>query len=171
MVMTYLVEAMSQVSKPTGDVADEKIALLRIYLYREDILYISATVREEFEKIKNEMIDKRRNHQEAATVLLGDIRASDLELVESRMLEYNNHHSGEKNKKDCRILAEAELGGAQILLTYDDDFLKRLRDKTHSIKMLEPSKCWHGLGIPHGSSLIKGPRTTNPLSRETWWRW
>jgi predicted nucleic acid-binding protein len=129
---------MTKAVRPSGDLAEEKIALARIYLYRDDIIYISSTVREEYEKITNEEI--RRNHQGIDDILLGDIPTSESQIIESRMLEYCKHHSGKK--KDCKILAEAELSGCQILLTYDQDFLKRLRSKTHSINMLEPSEYW-----------------------------
>lgn len=167
--MSYLVDAMTQGCKPTGNVADEKIALLRTYLYRNDILYISPTVKEEYEKIKSDV--NRRNHQGIADILLGDIPASVPTIIESRILEYSKHHSGEKNKKDCKILAEAELGGSQILLTYDKIFLINLRGKTRGIKMSTPSEYWNNIGIPKGSRPVRAPYSTNPLSRETWWIW
>ena len=165
--MSYLVDAMTTAGRPGGNLAEEKIALLRIYLYRDDILYISSTVREEYEKITNE--ENRRNHQSIDDILLRDIPTSDPQLIEARMLEYCKHHPG-KNK-DCKILAEAELSGCQSLLTYDQVFLKRLRGKTHSINILEPSEYWHSIGIPRSSRPRRVPHVTNPLSRETWWIW
>lgn len=167
--MTYLVEAMSDGSNPSGNNSDEKIALLRIYLYQDNGLYISTTVRKEYEKIADE--GKRRSHQGVADILLGDIPTSDQNLVESLMSEYNTYHSGERNKKDCRIIAEAELGGANIFLTYDKKLLKNLRVNTHSINILEPSNYWHSIAIPHGSRPIRSPSAKNPLSRNTWWVW
>lgn len=42
--LTYLVEAMTNGGEPVGEAADEKIAMLRIYFYRNDTLYHSVTV-------------------------------------------------------------------------------------------------------------------------------
>ncbi len=167
--ITYLVEAIMKGEKPIGDVADEKISLLRTYLYRNETLYISPTVKEEYEKIKNEI--KRQNHQGIADILLSDISPPDITLVESRKSEYSKHHQGEKNKKDCKILAETELGGCNVFLTYDQALLINLRGKTHKMKLSEPSEYWNNIGIAKGTSPVRAPHATNPLSRETWWIW
>lgn len=167
--MTYLVEAIMNGGKPSGNVADEKIALLRSYLYREDTLYISPTVKEEYDKIKDEI--KRQDHQGIADIILGDLSPSDITLIQSRASDYSTHHQGEKNKKDCKILAEAELSGCDILLTYDQTLLKNLKGKTHKVQLREPSEYWNSIGIMKGGKPVRAPHTSNPLSRETWWIW
>lgn len=167
--LSYLVDAMMNGKKPIGNEADEKIALLRTYLYRKDILYVSPTVKEEYENIKDEK--KRRDHQEITEILLGEILELDNCLVKKRATEYYQYHSGNNDEKDCRILAEAEIGGYDLLLTYDQDFYKRLYHKTHIIKMMKPSDFWDSLGIPQNSRPVIAPHPTNPLSKETWWRW
>jgi hypothetical protein len=167
--LSFLIDAMTIGRKPDGEVAAEKIALLRIYLYRDEILCISPTVKAEYEKIKDEK--NRRNHQDVADILLGDTQPSDLKAVELRSREYAKSHPGKRNEKDCRILAEAELGECAILLTYDLTFLNKLCYKTRSIKMMAPSEYWQKLNLPKGVQPVKEPYPTNPLSKETWWIW
>jgi len=167
--LSYLVDAMMNGKKPVGNEADEKIALLRVYLYSDVILYVSPTVRAEFKKIKDEK--KRSSHQEIADNLLEDILLSDHSLINARTKEYNKFHSGKTNEKDCKILAESEIGGCNLILTYDQDFYKKLHDKTHSIRMMKPSDFWDSLGIPQNSKPVIEPHSTNPLSKETWWKW
>lgn len=167
--LSYLVDAMMNGKKPVGKEADEKIAMLRAYLYRDDILYVSPTVRVEYEKIKDDK--KRRDHHEITEILLGDIFISDHSLIRIRTKEYNKFHSGKKNEKDCKILAESEIGGCNLILTYDQSFYNKLHGKTHGIKMMKPSDYWVSLGIPKDSIPVTVPHPTNPLSKETWWIW
>lgn len=164
--MTYLVKAMSEVCQPVGDVAEEKIALLRIYLYRDDTLYISPTVRAEYEKIQEEA--RKHYHHNADEVVLGNTLDADQTRIDSRADEYFALHP---KRNDCRILAESELGGADILLTYDTDFLKRLKGKAHKVKLFTPSELWSQLQIPKGTSPAKSPAPSNPLAKESWWVW
>ena len=167
--LSYLVDVMMNDKKPMEKEADEKIALFRVYLYREDNLYVSPTVRAEYEKIKDEQ--KRRDHQEITDILLGDISVSDHSLIKTRTKEYNKFHSGKKNEKDCKILAESEIGGCNLILTYDQDFYNKLNNKTHTIKIMKPSDFWVSLGIPQNSEMKKEPSSTNPHSKETWYVW
>ena len=167
--LSYLVDAMMNGKNPVGNEADEKIALFRVFLYSDDYLYVSPTVRAEYKKIKEEK--KRTNHQEIADNLLEDILVSNYSLINTRAKEYNKFHSGKINEKDCKILAESEIGVCNLILTYDQGFYKKLHDKTHSIKMMKPSDYWVSLGIPHNSKPVTEPHPTNPLSKKTWWRW
>ena len=164
--MTYLVDAMTAGCRPSGELAREKIALLRNYLYRDDILYISATVAAEYKRIKEERL--RHYHQELADILLGEIVEMDPSEIKSRTAEYSAFHS---RHNDCRILAESELGGASVLLTYDRDFMKRLRSRTRLIELLSPSEFWVQLNIPRGARPAKSPSPSNPLAKKLWWVW
>ena len=167
--LSYLVEAMMSGREPAGNLAKQKIALLRIYLYRTEILYMTPSVECEYKRIRESK--RREMHDGAAMVLLGDIQISDYRKVKNRTSEYSKYHPGMKNRMDCRILAESELGGCEYLLTYDKEFLSRLKDKTHKIKMTTPIKFWESLNIPRGTKSIRAPHPTNPLSKEIWWRW
>jgi predicted nucleic acid-binding protein len=164
--MTYLVEAMSDGACPVGSVAAEKIALLRIYLYREDILYLSPTVKSEYQNIRDNL--RRFHHEQMADILLDDITRVDSTAIEARKTEYLASHDKEK---DCRILAECELGGGNVLLTYDQKFLRRLQGKTRNISLSAPSEFWAKLAIPKGVRPSKILHSSNPLSKQTWWVW
>lgn len=167
--MRFLVDAMTIGGKPVDNKANEKIALLRTYIYNNDVPHISPTVQEEYKKIKDEAT--RKYHESIAEILLGEIQPSDSTIVKTRMREYNQIHQGKKNEKDCRILAESELGGCKFFLTYDKTFLKKLTHKTHNIKMMEPSQFWKYISISKNAKPIRRPHDTNPLSKETWWLW
>lgn len=169
MCLSYLVDAMASGKQPTGDLSDQKISLLRIYLYRNEILYLTPTVESEYKKIRDEI--KKETHESISMILLGDVLKANLTLLDSKICQYSKFHSGKKNRDDCKILAEAELGVCKYLLTYDSDFLKRLKDKTHGITMTTPSEFWNLLNIPRGSAPIRAPHPTNPLSNQTWWIW
>lgn len=164
--MTYLVEAMTEVRQPVGNVAGEKIALLRIYLHHDGTLYISPTVRAEYEKMQEGV--QKHHHHNADKVVLGDTLFADQTNINSRTDEYFALH---QEINDCRILAESELGGADVLLTYDMTFLKRLKGKTHKIELFTPSEFWSKLQIPRGSRPAKSPALGNPLAKATWWVW
>ncbi len=49
--------------------------------------------------------------------------------------------------RDCRILAEAELGGLAVLLTFDRTFWNRLRNRLARVRVRYPSE--YG-GLPWG---------------------
>jgi len=167
--LTYLVDAMYSCERPIDDLADQKIALLRIYLYRDEILYISSTVQSEYRKIRD--ASNKERHEGISNILLGDVPKSNPKTIEDRFCFYTNFHKGKKNKKDCRILAESELGDCQYLLTYDFKYLSRLKEKTEIIKMKTPVEFWSSLNIPKGAKPVRTPHPTNPLSNQTWWIW
>ena len=167
--LSYLVDVMSSGQKPNCSLADQKIALLRIYLYRNEVLFLPPTVAAEYKRIKDDALE--RKHSIVRDRLLIDVPKSDLVVLKSRISKYSEFHPGAKNRKDCQILAEAELGGCPYLLTYDSRFLSNLKGKTQKIRMLTPLEFWDSLNIPRGSQPRLKPHSTNPLSKETWWIW
>lgn len=167
--LSYLVDAMYSCERPLDNLADQKIALLRTYLYRDEILFISSTVHSEYQKIKDALNKER--HEGISDIVLDDVPESNPKAIEDRFYYYTNFHKGQKNKKDCRILAESELGGCRYLLTYDFKYLSRLKEKTETIKMKTPSEFWSLLNIPKGARPARTPSPTNPLSNQTWWIW
>lgn len=146
--LSYIIDAMTRGEKPDGDLADEKLALLRAYLYLVEPLCVTPTVRAENEGIENEGIEdeqNRQNHQRMVDILLREVMAAEADEVELRSCEYAKLHRGKKKVIDCQILAEAELGGCEFFLTYDKRFLKNLRGRTHNIEMMTPSEFWERL--------------------------
>lgn len=167
--VTYLLEAMAAGTCPVGALAAEKISLLRTYLYRDEILHMSPTVEAEYSKIRDEA--RRKHHVNLGNALLGDTLEPDMQELETRTHEYLQLHRGDQNRNDCQIVAEAELGGCDCLLTYDPALLANLAGRTHGISLLTPKDFWSSLNIPRGSAPVRLPHPTSPLSKETWWIW
>lgn len=169
--VTYLVEAMTAGKCPVDVLAEEKISLLRTYLYRDEILYISPGVEAEYKQIQGDA--RHKHHVDIGNILLGDTLKPDMRELEARTMEYAKLHKGDRNLNDCRIVAEAELGGCECLLTYDKALLADLIGRTHRIRLFTPKSFWSSLKIPRGSKPVRAPapHSTNPLSRETWWVW
>ena len=56
---TFLVKAMYSCERPMDNLADQEIALVRTYLYCDKILYISSTVKSEYEKITDAFKERK----------------------------------------------------------------------------------------------------------------
>jgi len=80
------------------------------------------TVEKEYKAIVERV--KRTSHEEVHAVLMLDF-VHDIEEgdIKQRTDLYFRYHP---YAKDCRILAEAELGGIEIFLTFDGKFINRL---------------------------------------------
>jgi predicted nucleic acid-binding protein len=112
--------------------------------------------------------EKKKYHKEIDDILLDDLFVGDQSAVDARASEYFSIH---RKDNDCHILAEAEIGDAEVLLTYDQRMLKRLRNKTKSINLLSPTEYWAQLNVPVGSRPYTSPSESNPLTKESWWLW
>ncbi len=167
-VFTFLVSAIEVDYDPAHDRADlaaEKVAILRIYFYTGEPYYIVPTVEKEYKDIVEHI--KRNNHEEVHAVLMLDfVSVIEENDIKQRADLYFRYHP---EAKDCRILAEAELGGIEVLLTFDSKLINRLRQNTISIKLMRPSEYWQALSIPSGAQPAVAPHRTNPLSSKTWW--
>jgi len=150
---------------PTDHLAEEKIALFRTYLYTKDTLYVTPTARMECERIRN--VERRATHRSFNDVIFGETVISDAEFVDERTDNLLKHHDG---IADCRILAETEHGGLDVLLTYDDKFIRKMRNVQTHIRLCSPSEYWRTLNVLPGAKPDKVPHPTNPLARESWWR-
>ena len=167
--LTYLIEAMDPNYDPCSDrsnLVNERIALLRIYLYGGIQFHVVPTVTAEYQKIKNKL--KKETHESLCKILLFDEpwNLSDGD-VNKKMEQYLEIHSGEN---DCRIVAEAELGSVSNLLTCDLDVLKHLQENIQT-ELITPSNYWTKLSIPLGQQPVFSPYDTNPLKNKTWWIW
>jgi hypothetical protein len=167
--LTYLVESMDLAYDPAMDesnLANERVALLRIYLYGGVQFHVVPTVTGEYQKIKNNL--KKETHESLCRILLFDepwnLKDSD---IKRKVTDYLNLHNKEH---DCRIIAEAELGRLNILLTCDSEILKRLQEN-NNIDIMLPSTYWSNLAIERGSQTVFSPYETNPLIKKSWWKW
>lgn len=168
--LTYLVEALLPGYDPendSSDLAEERIAMLRIYFYRDEPYYVLPSVKVEYKKIPNELT--RDQHESIHWILLLDYNWKlDASKLNNRKQELLKHHTEDK---DCQIVAEAELAGFEILLTCDVDLRKRLESRTNNLRILTPKEYWDSLEIPRGEKPEFQPTRSNPLFYAKWWRW
>lgn len=164
--LSYIIDAMQGIEEPKDNLAAEKIALFRTYLYTEGTLFVTPTVRAECMRIKEE--GRRAQHESFINVLFGEWPLPAGAELRSRVADLLKHHP---NEADCRILAEAELAGFTTLLTYDDKFLGHLSNQSRALQLMRPSELWHRLSIPRGASPRKLPHSTNPLVTQGWYTW
>lgn len=166
--LTYFIGAIESAYDPsldTPNLAAQKVAMLRIYFYRGEPFYIVPTVEQEYKRITED--GKRNIHGDVHSILLLDfIWDIDENEIIKRANSYSNFHP---DPKDCRIVAEAELGGIEVLLSFDRQFINRLRHNTVSIVLMQPSDYWNILNIAPGTRPILSPHKSNPLSHKTWW--
>jgi predicted nucleic acid-binding protein len=91
----------------------------------------------------------------------------DKDKIEKRKNDLLVYHNSEK---DCIILAEAEQSNMNILLTRDDDFIKRLSIHANGVHITKPSDYFNGLNIKPAAKPKLRPHQSNPLSQKTWWQ-
>ena len=163
--LSYLLDGIAGISEPTDSLAEEKKALLRTWFYQPGTFILCETVISEVAMIRN--LDRRRFHESFVQTLFLDYPVSDLAAVETRAKHFQRSHP---KLNDCRILAEAEELQLDFLLTYDDDFWKRLSATSSTTKLTKPSSYWSSLGIAKGANPVQVPHHTNPLSMQSWWR-
>ncbi|MBL1142844.1 MAG: type II toxin-antitoxin system VapC family toxin [Proteobacteria bacterium] len=162
--LSYLLDGIAGVSCPTDSLAQERISLLRIWFYRPGTFYITETVLAEVAQIRD--IYRRELHDGFINSLFLDYPVRIRAEVKNRAKEFETYHP---KHNDCLILAEAEELNLDILLSYDNDFLKRLSNVSEITRLMKPVDYWVSLNIPKGSQPVTVPHHTNPLSKETWW--
>jgi predicted nucleic-acid-binding protein len=149
----------------TDSLADQKKALVRVFLYDRWGLYVTPTVVVECAAIRN--VARAELHASWLNTLFAETTIINVAAVDARARALQAHHSG---ANDCRIVAEAEDAGVTVMLTFDDDMIARLTPHT-SLRLVRPLDYWNSLGIAPGSQPATSPHATNPLLQQTWWRW
>jgi hypothetical protein len=167
-VLSYLVEAMATGYDPKEDnhaaLRDQRVAAFRIFLYVGN-LFVTPTAHREAETISDQA--RRSYHEAVKNILLSELVGLDEDRVEARaeaLLGFHPHES------DCRIVAEAELGGLTHLLTFDAKMFARLEGETR-VELTTASEFWTRIDLPRGSRPRWEPRSDNPLSTVDWWHW
>jgi len=171
-VLDYLVRAMTEGYDPEIDLdpilAREKVAAFRLFLYI-DAIAVGQTVSREIEKTRNpEFRPKLTGLRDNLLVELVNIDATD---VEKRARFLSQFHKGKRNWRDCLVVGETEIGGLEVLLTFDNDLKKRLKGRTGSLRIMTPSEYWSQMNIPRGQRPRWSPAKDNPLCHATWWPW
>ena len=168
--LTLLIEAVDPEYDPSTDssqLAEEKKAILRAFLYKRILYHVCPTVETEYKKIKNNV--KYQAHVSFCNVLLLEGPWElDASSIKQRVQALSCYHSGQK---DCYILAEAEEMHLDALLTNDNAFLKHLGPISKSMMVVKPSQFWASLDVPKGAALGWRPSESNPLLQKTWWLW
>ena len=168
-VLAFLAQAASGVYDPAADadaiLKPERVAAYRVFLYSPCIA-VTPTVNEEIERTTDpreraELVGWRHT----LFVELLDVHPG---AVEARTRRFRQHHTGER---DCRIVAEAELAGLDVLLTFDKTLRKHLDGHSTPLRLRYPSEYWAELQIPRGQVPGSSPDPTNPIHTATWWRW
>jgi predicted nucleic acid-binding protein len=116
--LTYLISALEGVAAPTDSLAEQKVALVRLYLYTPGTLWVTPTVEREFLRIRNE--ERRATHVSWTSVLFGVRLITDVARVEQRAASLQQVHP---DIDDRTVLAEAEDIGFATLASFDTDFV------------------------------------------------
>jgi predicted nucleic acid-binding protein len=166
--ITYLFEAIDNYN-PNNDKDDnlrnERIAMIRIRFYAVRRLHILPSVRSEIDKISN--IDKWLKHK----AIVGWLDTRPYNLSDKKILKRKSYFLQFHNQDmDCRILAEAEGTGMNILLSYDNDFKRKLKQKAKGVSIISPSDFFSSLNLAPGTAPLLRPDPSNPLYSEPWWR-
>lgn len=161
--LSYLVDALTQISIPKDALALQRIALAKIFFYCPGTLWTTPTVSRECAKIRQ--IQRAELHQSWILTHFG-ILPFDQSATERRATDLSVLHSG---KNDCLILAEAEATGYDVLITNDRAFRRNL--SPHSkVLLINPAEYWGSMAVPPGTVPSKAPTLDNPLSGQVWWR-
>jgi hypothetical protein len=164
--LTFAIDAFVGIEKPTDAMADQKIALARIFFYSGETFFTMPTVQRECNRIPDPV--RRADHRSWRMVHFGvpPIRVRQ-DAIRRRARQFHKVH---RKRPDCLILAEAKAAQLAILLSYDFKFIDCL-SSTSNVILMKPLDCWNALGIPRGATPRKVPHATNPLDAHTWWRW
>lgn len=167
-VLTYLVEVTEPGYDPAKDrpeLAAERIAMLRVFLYGGRDFWVSPTVKREYGRIRNQAWLSRHDSLTGVLLLDQDLNVSD-DTIDRRVAELVQHH---RKTRNCRILAEAELMGLRTLLSFDPKLANRLGPHTN-VQIISPSGYWRLLNVPVGARPVWSPAPLNPLAGVGWWR-
>lgn len=166
--MTYLAQVFHPDYDPESDssgLRDDRIALFRLYLYLDNIPWIVPAIEQEYQQIKEQQ--RLQSHTHLAYAYLNEApELPDIPEVEERVKELLVRHPGEQ---DCRVVAQTEALGANVLLSCDNDLLRHLSSVAR-ISLERPTTYWNQLAVPRG----KRPRLEPKLGsaeKTVWWKW
>ena len=166
--LTFFVQATWDYD-PDNDATElrwERTALLQAYLFTAEPYSILPVVNEEYERIANE--EKLARHFEVTSILTLDVLGSvPQQEYDKRLNELRALHSGEN---DCRALAQAELYGIPVLLTFDKRMLNNLACVANGTRLMAPSRYLSSLGLSAESEPKLQPHPKNPLCKRSWWK-
>jgi hypothetical protein len=163
-ILTYLVEASDPDFKPEAEPNKEKVAALKILLYKGDFV-VTPEVAIEYNRIKNNF--KKMEHFGFCSALISELTPSNQQL---RITAFEKAFAIHKAESDCRIFADTLALGISTLLCNDGIFQKKLAPLSPDLKIHKPSELINFLNIARGSRPIIEPEFSNPLFGKTFWR-
>ena len=160
---SYLIAAFEGIGPPDGQLASQKISLVRTFFY-VSAPYVPDTVRAEYLRISD--VNKLQLHTSWSVVFPDLHTDADHSAVMRRAQMLLPAH---RKLADCQIVSECEMSGVTTLLSYDNDLINRLAGQT-SITIIRPLDHWVSLGLDPNASPALIPSPGNPLGAQTWWR-
>lgn len=167
--LTYLVNAIFvggyNPADDTSGLADERVAMARLFMYGDCGLWVPLIVRAETESIPPGRFRDVQNRTTWYQLLDNDSHVSK-SAIEKRVNELLQYHTG---FNDCRVAAETEAMDLDYLITRDDKFRRQLQPHT-KLRIVRPTELWDSLGIDCAPERAIVPARDNPLSACDWWR-
>jgi len=149
----------------SSDLASERIAMIRSYLYGGCFFHVMPTVADEYSRIPSKT--RRLTHEQVCNILLSDGPWElDKEAIMLRAQDLFTYHNRER---DCQVIAEAEAVGLEVLLTCDQDLIAKLGPRAKGLSIMKPTDFFTKLGIKPGAKPIWSPAPSNPLYDKNWW--
>jgi hypothetical protein len=167
--LTYLVNAIGVESydpaQDSSGLADERIAMSRLFMYGDCRLWVPPVVRIETADIPAGELRDAQNRMTWYQLLDHDSGVSEA-VIQQRVEQLLQHHNA---VNDCRVVAETEAMELSYVVTRDDKLHRRLQTHT-PVQIVRPSELWTSLDIRCAPPHAMVPAPDNPLSAHHWWR-
>lgn len=167
--LTYLVNAIGvegyDPARDTSGLADDRIAMSRLFMYADCRLWVPPIVRTETADIPPGELRDLQNRMTWYQLLDHDSGVAEA-VIERRVKELLKHHTG---ANDCRVVAETETMELGHLVTRDDKLNRRLQAHT-KVRIVRPTELWKSLDIHCAPPHAMVPAPDNPLRAYEWWR-
>src|SRR3989442_13687000 len=139
--LTYLVNAIGvegyDPAQDNSGLADERVAMARLFMYGDCKLWVPPVVRTETADIPAGELRDAQNRMTWYQLLDHDSGVSET-VIDRRVNELLRHHAG---ANDCRVVAETETMELGYLVTRDDKLNRRLQAHTR-VRIVRPTELW-----------------------------
>jgi predicted nucleic acid-binding protein len=162
--LTYLIDALEGISRPTDELTPQRIALATCFFYRQDCFRYTRTVEDEVRRMKE---PRRTNHLRWMEIHFAPTLPHDEHRMLGAAHAFTHYHPP---FRDCRILAECHQGHLDALVTFDLTFKKRLGPVSGPVRLLTPMEFLSSLELCVGDEPARLPHSSNPMIDDQWWR-
>jgi hypothetical protein len=164
--VSYWLDALDAVVAPHPEdpLADQKLALVRIFYYWPWVMSFTPTIRTEIEAISDP--GRLKTHKQWIDIHLRELLAPNAE----RLAHAQDDLAGsDVNETDAKWLCEAIAHDSTMAITWDQPLLNQSAGLT-AIEVVSPATAWSTLSVPNGADARIAPSPTNPLSQQDWWK-